>query len=153
MYNNIINKYIHKVTKDMDPEKRKEVAEELKTHILDSAEALAAQRNIKVDNVIIREVIAKMGPAEDLAKMYPNSFNKKIKSFGRFWIAGVFITGITGAISFLISTAISFSQKLTPLWVGDITQAIIGFIALFGVLWTYGKLIKLLYEKFNLEKY
>ena len=153
MHEDIINGYIRKVTKDMDPKKREEVAQELKTHILDSAEALATERNSKMDETIVREVITKMGPAEDLAKMYPESFNKKIKSYGRFWIAGLFIAGITGAISFLINTSISYVQKLAPLWVGDLLQLIIGIIILFGVLWVYGKLVKLLYERFDLEKY
>jgi len=152
-YNNLINKYTNEVTKDMDPKKRDEVAEELKTHILDSAEALAARKNVELDEDIIREVITKMGPAKDLAKMYPKSLNKKIKSFGRFWIAGLFIAGITGAINFFINNIMFYSKQLTPLWFGSITQIIIGLLVLFGVLWAYGKLIKLLYEKFNLEKY
>ncbi|MEN6554183.1 MAG: hypothetical protein ABFC34_14990 [Methanobacterium sp.] len=152
-YNNIINEYTNEVTNDMDPKKRDEIAEELKTHILDSADVLAAERNVEVDENIIHEVITKMGPAKDLAKMYPKSFNKKIGSFGRFWIAGLFIAGITGAISFLINTLIFYSKQLIPLWLGSVVQIIIGFSVLFGVLWAYGKLIKLLYEKFNLEKY
>ena len=77
-YDNLINKYTNEVTKDMDPKKRDEVSEELKTHILDSAEALAIKRNVKIDENIIKEVISKMGPAKDLSKMYPKSFNKKI---------------------------------------------------------------------------
>jgi Family of unknown function (DUF5518) len=77
-YDNLINKYTSEVTKDMDPKKRDEVAEELKTHILDSAEALATERNVEIDENIIIEVISKMGPAKDLSKMYPKSFYKKI---------------------------------------------------------------------------
>ncbi len=71
MYNNLINDYIKKVTKNMGSNQRKEVARELKTHILDSADALAAERNIDVDENIIREVIGKMGSAEEVAAMYP----------------------------------------------------------------------------------
>ena len=67
-YDNLINEYTSVVTKDMDPKKRDEVAEELKTHILDSAEALATERNVEIDENIISEVISKMGPAKDLSK-------------------------------------------------------------------------------------
>lgn len=77
-FDDIINKYTHVVTKEMDPKKRDEVSEELKTHILDSAEALASERNVEIDENIINEVISKLGPAKDLSKMYLQSFNKKI---------------------------------------------------------------------------
>ena len=77
-YDNLINKYTNEVTKDMDPQKRDEVAEELKTHILDSAEALATAKNVEIDENIISEVISKLGPADDLSKMYPRIFYKKI---------------------------------------------------------------------------
>ena len=70
-YNNIINGYIDDITEDMSSKQRKEVSCELETHILDSAEALAAQKKVEVDENIIREAIARMGPAEELAKMYP----------------------------------------------------------------------------------
>jgi hypothetical protein len=71
MYNNLINDYIKKVTKNMGSNQRNEVARELKTHILDSADAFAAERNVEIDENIIREVIGKMGPAEEVAAMYP----------------------------------------------------------------------------------
>lgn len=69
-YDNLINEYINEVTEDMGSKQQKEVACELKTHILDSAEALATRKNVEVDENIIREAIARMGPAE-LAKKYP----------------------------------------------------------------------------------
>ena len=67
MYDNLIDDYINDVTKDMGAEQRKDVAKELRTHILDSADALAAEKKIPVDDVIVREVISKMGPADRIA--------------------------------------------------------------------------------------
>jgi hypothetical protein len=71
MYDRLIDEYISEVTKDMGAKQRDDVDRELRTHILDSADALAAERKIAVDEVIIREVIAKMGPARQVAALYP----------------------------------------------------------------------------------
>ena len=71
MYDDIIDNYIEKVTEDMGSGQRKDVALELKSHIMDSADALAAERKVPVDDLIVREVINKMGPAEKIASMYP----------------------------------------------------------------------------------
>ena len=71
MYDDPLEKYIRGVTREMGVKQRQEVARELKSHILDGAEELATQRNVEVDDTIIKEVISKMGPAEEVAKMYP----------------------------------------------------------------------------------
>ncbi len=71
MYEKLIDDYINEVTKDMSARQRDEVARELRTHILDSADALAAERKTTVDEAIIRDVIGKMGPARQVAAMYP----------------------------------------------------------------------------------
>jgi magnesium-transporting ATPase (P-type) len=71
MYDHIIDDYIEQVTEDMGTKQRRDVARELRTHILDSADALAAERKVQVDDFIVREVIDKMGPAEKIASMYP----------------------------------------------------------------------------------
>jgi hypothetical protein len=71
MYDKLIDDYINEVTKDMGARQRDEVDRELRTHILDSADALAAERKANVDETIIREVIGKMGPASQVAAMYP----------------------------------------------------------------------------------
>jgi hypothetical protein len=72
MHNDTIEKYINKVTRDMGTKQREEVALELKAHILDSADALAEEKKVEVDDTIIQETIMRMGPAEDIAIMYPN---------------------------------------------------------------------------------
>jgi len=71
MHNGQINRYIKKVTKNMGIKQREEVACELKTHILDSADAIASERNVGVDDSIIRTVILRMGSPEDVADLYP----------------------------------------------------------------------------------
>ncbi len=71
MNEKLIDDYINEVTKDMGARQRGEVDRELRTHILDSADALAAERKTTVDETIIREVIGKMGPARQVAAMYP----------------------------------------------------------------------------------
>jgi len=60
MYDDLIEKYIREVTKDMGVKQRREVAEELKSHILDSADELATQKKVEVNNNIIKEAISKM---------------------------------------------------------------------------------------------
>ncbi len=73
-----------------------------------------------------------------------------LKNYGKFQ-TGLFLAGITGAVAFIINAAISYSQKLFPSFFGQIIELIIGLIVLFIVLWAYGKLIKILYEKFDLK--
>ena len=71
MRNDLIKNYINKVTKNMGSKQRDEVFKELTAHILDSADALADEKKVDVDDDIIQEIIRRMGPAEDLAAMYP----------------------------------------------------------------------------------
>ncbi|MFA0832808.1 MAG: Coenzyme F420 hydrogenase/dehydrogenase, beta subunit C-terminal domain [Methanobacterium formicicum] len=67
----IIDDYIKEVTKGMGPDQQKEVSEELKTHILDSADAIALEKNVEVNEEIIAQAISLMGTPKKLAKMYP----------------------------------------------------------------------------------
>ncbi|MCZ3364854.1 MULTISPECIES: HAAS signaling domain-containing protein [Methanobacterium] len=80
MYNNLIKEYINKVTKNMGSNQRKEVSKELETHILDSAEALAAKKNVDIDESIIHEVIDRMGSPEEVSAMYSpeKTFSDKV---------------------------------------------------------------------------
>ncbi len=100
MQYNLINKYIKKVTKDMGSDQRNEVGKELEVHILDSADALAAEKNVKVDDAIIRKVILRMGSAEEVASMYPveKNFSDKaidtLKDIGRFTLIFLIISVI-----------------------------------------------------------
>ncbi len=71
MYDRLIDEYLEEVTKNMGPRQKKEVEKELRTHIMDSADALAAERKTPVDKAIISEVIRNMMPASKMAELYP----------------------------------------------------------------------------------
>ena len=71
MNRTLIDDYVNEVTKEMGARQREDVGKELRAHILDSADAIAAEKKSEVDDGIIREVLAKMGPAEKVAAMYP----------------------------------------------------------------------------------
>ena len=68
-----IDDYISRVTMGMSHDQQKEVSDELKTHILDSADAIAKEKNVKVDETIINYAVSLMGPAENVAKLYPKT--------------------------------------------------------------------------------
>lgn len=152
MYDNIIDEYINEVTKDMGAKQREELSKELKTHILDSADALAAERKTPVDAVIIREVIAKMGPAEKLAALYPTK--KTFLEQGGLWNS---IKGLaTVAIMFLLVSVILMlvapgTVAVIPIQVilnivWALAMAIIVIIAIFFAIYVYESQLKATYE-------
>jgi hypothetical protein len=104
MYDKLIDDYVNEVTKDMSAEQRNDVSRELRTHILDSADALANERKMPVDDFIVREVIARMGPAEKIAAMYPSkeTFLKK--------------SGLWKAVQALGGIAVAFMMVAAILW-------------------------------------
>ena len=107
MYNNLIKEYINKVTKNMGSNQREEVSKELETHILDSAEALALEKNVEIDENIIRKVIAKMGSPEEVAAMYPTekTFSDKVvdqlKEIWRITVHFIIIVTIVWIVLFV----------------------------------------------------
>ena len=107
MYNNLIKEYISKVTKNMGSNQREEVSKELETHILDSAEALALEKNVEIDENIIRKVIAKMGSPEEVAAMYPaeKTFSDKVvdqlKEIWRITVHFIIIVTIVWIVLFV----------------------------------------------------
>jgi hypothetical protein len=105
MYDKLIDDYLNDVTKDMGAAQRADVSKELRTHILDSADALAAEKKIPVDDVIVREVISKMGSAEKIAAMYPSreTFLKK--------------SGLWKAVQVLGGIAVAFMMVAAILWI------------------------------------
>ena len=100
-----IEEYLDRVTRDMGQRQRKDVREELRSHILDSADAMAAERNVAVDESIVREVLAKMGPPEKLAAAYPPSMRGSIIT-DRVVLAGAAIAAV---IVILLAAAGAFS--------------------------------------------
>jgi hypothetical protein len=105
MNDRLIDDYLNEVTKDMGAAQRNDVSKELRTHILDSADALAAERKIPVDDVIVREVISKMGPAEKIAAMYPSKETFLEKS------------GLWKVVQVLGGIAVAFMMVAAILWV------------------------------------
>jgi len=107
MYNNLIKEYINKVTKNMGSNQRKEVSKELETHILDSAEALAAEKNVDIDESVIHEVIDRMGSPEEVAAMYSpeKTFSDKVvdqlKEIWRITVHFIIIVTIVWIVLFV----------------------------------------------------
>lgn len=107
MYNNLIKEYISKVTKNMGSNQRKEVAKELETHILDSAEALATLKNVDTDETIIREVIARMGSPKEVAAMYPTEKTSSdkvvdiLKDMGKVTLHFIIIVAVIWIVIFV----------------------------------------------------
>jgi hypothetical protein len=90
----LIKEYIDKATEGMGGKQKADVARELKTHILDSADALAAERKIPVSESIVREVLGKMGPAKKIAAMYPTKKTIFGHDFGKALLS---LAGIAAA--------------------------------------------------------
>ena len=107
MYNNLIKEYISKVTDDMGSNQRKEVSKELETHILDSAEAIAAEKNVDIDESIIREVINRMGSPEEVAAMYlpektsSDKLKDILRDIGRITLAFILIATVIWIVIFI----------------------------------------------------
>lgn len=90
----LIKEYIDKATEGMGGKQKADVARELKTHILDSADALAAERKVAVDERIVKEVLGKMGPAKKIAAMYPTKRTVFGHDFGKALLS---LAGIAAA--------------------------------------------------------
>ncbi|MTK63431.1 MAG: hypothetical protein F8N15_02570 [Methanobacterium sp.] len=118
MHNDLINKYVKKVTKNMGSKQREEVTRELNAHILDSADALAEEKNVPVDDNIIREIILRMGTADELAAMYPeekaNSDNIKdgLRYLAKFTLYFIVVASVIGIVLQLVFQNISINVFL-----------------------------------------
>jgi hypothetical protein len=100
----LIKEYINEATEGMSGKQRNDVARELKSHILDSADALAAERKVPVTEQIIKDVLHKMGPATKIAAMYPAK-------------EAIFEHGIGKALLSLAGIALAFLVVAGILWV------------------------------------
>jgi len=78
----------------MSGERKADVARELKTHILDSADALAADRKVPVTDSIVKEVLGKMGSAKKISAMYPTKKTVFGHDFGKALLS---LAGIAAA--------------------------------------------------------
>lgn len=126
MYEDPLNKYIKEATQKMGVKQRKEVAKELKSHILDSAEELAAQRNVEVDDTIIKEVIFNMGPVDKAAEMYPVEKTIIDKTILAMKVVGLF------SFIFIVITATMWQILKVYIKTLELTNSII-----IGILITY----------------
>lgn len=151
MYNDQIDEYVDKVTVNMGPVQRREVKKELKTHILDSAEALAAERNVAVSEAVISEVIRNMGSAETLAEMYPKK--KTLLDNRELWDIVEGFGKIAIGLLLLIVILWFVAPGLIGDSLGQISQIVVGFawvlaivLAVFSGLYIYRTLIQERYE-------
>ena len=92
----------------MGIKQREEVALELRTHILDSAEDLAAERKVEVDDAIIREVILRMGPASEVADLYPEEKT--------FLDQTIFALKVVGLYTFIFAVATGIVWNLLKIY-------------------------------------
>jgi hypothetical protein len=152
MNERLIDEYLNEVTKDMSARQRGEVARELRTHILDSADALAAERKTTVDDVIIREVIARMGPSGKVAALYPTP-----KAFLEMKGLREAITGLGGlAFAFLLVAGLLWlvapdALDVFPVQVifsiaGALVLAIIVITCIFAAMYVYESVLMVPYE-------
>jgi hypothetical protein len=151
MYERLIDEYVGKVTKDMGAEQRDEVGRELKAHIYDSAEAIAAKRGAGIDEAVVREALSRMMPPEKLAAMYPSKETFLRKS--GMWKAVQALAGI--AVAFLLLAAIIYlvAPEAAGVSVGVILSvvsalalAIVVLVAIFFLIYLYESRLKLTYE-------
>jgi len=151
MYERLIDEYVGKVTKDMGTEQRAEVGKELKSHIYDSAEAIAAKRGTEIDEGIVREVLSKMMPPEKLAAMYPSkeTFLKK----SGVWKVVQVLVGISVAFLLLALLISVVAPEVAGITVGVIFSvvsalalAIVVLVAIFFVIYVYESRLQITYE-------
>ena len=151
MYERLIDEYVGKVTKDMGTEQRDEVGRELKSHIYDSAEAMAAKRGTTINEAIVREVLSKMMPPEKLAAMYPSkeTFLKK----SGVWKVVQIIMSI--AIAFLLVAVLIYTVApesaedticVIVYVVAALTLAIVVLVMIFFGIYLYESRLQITYE-------
>jgi hypothetical protein len=135
MYEQMIDDYINDVTAGMGQGQKEDVARELRSHIMDSADAIASERKVAVDEQIISEVLKRMGPAGEVASLYPTG-KKFMAAAGMFkaikvlaglvlafvfaaivlWLSHVDVTGLTGLpIDTMITVAFALVQAIVIL--------------------------------------
>ena len=102
----LIKEYIDEATEGMGGKQKSDVARELKSHILDSADALAAEKKVPVSERIVKEVLVKMGPAKKIAAMYPakkaileHGMGKALMSLAGIALAFLMVAGILWVLS------------------------------------------------------
>jgi hypothetical protein len=62
--------YLEQVKRYLPPWKAEEILREIRSHVLDQAESVAAERGVAPDDAVVRDVLATLGPPEKLAAGY-----------------------------------------------------------------------------------
>ncbi|HZM01331.1 MAG TPA: hypothetical protein VFD43_13880, partial [Planctomycetota bacterium] len=70
MPHTVLDEYLKQVQKYLPPWNSEEILLEIRSHVLDQAEGLAAGRGVEVDEAILREALACLGPPQRLAAGY-----------------------------------------------------------------------------------
>ncbi|OPY25353.1 MAG: hypothetical protein A4E28_03215 [Methanocella sp. PtaU1.Bin125] len=155
MNEKIIDDYVNEVTKEMGAKQRDEVARELRTHILDGADALAAERGTIVDDAIVGEVIANMGPARKVAALYPTPATflgmkelkgmwDAIKALGGIVLAFLLVAGVLWVVApdVLNNEMIQVIKGI----IGALALAIAVIAVIFAAMYFYESRLKVPYE-------
>lgn len=155
MNEKMIDDYISEVTKDMGAKQRDEVGLELRTHIMDSADALAAERKTTVDETIVSQVIAKMGPARKVAALYPTPQTflgikdlkgmwDTIKVLGGIVLAFLLVAGVLWVVApdVLNNEMVQIIKGI----IGALALAIVVIAIIFAAMYFYESRLKVPYE-------
>jgi len=70
MQTSALDEYLKQVEVYLPPWNAKEIVREIRSHVLDQAEGIAAERGVDVDEAIIRETLACLGAPQKLAAGY-----------------------------------------------------------------------------------
>lgn len=148
----LIDEYLERVTRDMGPEQKREVENELRTHIMDSAEALASERKTAVNEAMIHEVLRGMMPPAQLAALYPKQGaflqTKRLSDAckGLAYIATMFL--LVAGILWLVSpnTLTTFPATVILSIVGALVVVFAIFTGIFTAMYLYDVALKRPYE-------
>lgn len=70
MQTNALDDYLRQVAMYLPPWNAEEIVREIRSHVLDQAEGLAAERGVEVDESHVREALERLGSARQLAAGY-----------------------------------------------------------------------------------
>jgi hypothetical protein len=151
-YDMLIDEYLGAVTSGMGPGQKREVESELRTHILDSADALAAERKTRVDDAIVREVIRNMAPAPKLAAMYPapgtflqmKGLREAITGLGGLAFAFLLVAGILWLVAPDALEALPVQVVFSI--AGALMLAIVVITCIFLAMYVYNMTLRVPYE-------
>jgi hypothetical protein len=76
----------------------------------------------------------------------------KMEGFGKTWLSGIIMFAVVGIANSLLSYwNLASYMNLGLVW--QVLFGILGIILFIVVPWIYGKILKIIYEQFKLNKY